>query len=462
MVTSQVKEAASGPVNAAMSVDASKPFFVGHTAVQVTAPAAKPVWEFTPVPSLKKTVLHGWHSASKAKMVPFGGWDMPVEYPGGIFGEHAAVRSAAGLFDVSHMSALNVSGPNALAFLEMVVANAASRLVNNEAQYSYLVRETGQALDDLYVYRINREKFMVVVNAGNFEQDWSWLTAVNEGRVRIDIKKPGVCVPKVTLTNLRDSGEDSLIDLAFQGPLSRTILCELAANNEERASLMSGKLNDIHHIHVGGIPVRAARTGYTGEETAYELFVHPSSARALWEMLLDKGKSRGVRPIGLGARDSLRTEAGFPLFGHELEGPARLSLTEADYGFVSRFHRPYYIGRDAYIARLRPRRQRLLRVTGNGRRMVRPGHAILDASGKAVGTVTSAAFVDSQFNFFALAAVENSFYPQPGSIIRAYRTTPEKVDKDLDVNKSVEVTVLTRFPTADEKTKWKAQYTPTA
>jgi glycine hydroxymethyltransferase len=450
---------ASGAFFVADTVDATKPFFVGRESfAKLPALPALPEWEYKPEPSLKKTVLHGWHAQQKAKLIPFGGWDMPVEYPSGIFKEHAAVRAAAGLFDVSHMSALEVSGPNALPFLEVVFANAASRLINNEAQYSYMLRETGQALDDLYVYRINREKFMVVVNAGNFEQDWSWLTAVNEGRVRIDTGKQGVHVPKCTLTNLRDVGGHSLIDLAFQGPLSLPMLVELAQNDRERAELLGGKLNDIHHIHVGGIPVRAARTGYTGEEIGYELFVHPSKAQTLWELLLEKGESRGVRAIGLGARDSLRTEAGFPLFGHELEGPASLSLTEADYGFVSRFHRSFYIGRDKYIERLNPRRQRLVRVTGQGRRMVRPGHAIIDASGKAVGSVTSAAFVDTNFNFYALAAVNTDFHPNSGEKIRAYRTAPEKVDKVVDNSKVVDLNVLTRFPTAQEKSAWKSLY----
>lgn len=446
-------KASSGP-----SVDASKVFFVGQAARSDTQTTALPEWTYKAEGGLKKTVLHGWHGAAKAKLVPFGGWDMPVEYPTGIFAEHAAVRAAAGLFDVSHMSALEVTGPNALPFLEVAFANAASRLINNEAQYSYMLRENGLALDDLYVYRIHREKYMVVVNAGNFEQDWSWLTAVNEGRVKIDQRNGGAKVPKTNLRNLRDVGSNSLIDLAFQGPLSLTMLLELAKNDEERAALRGGKLNDIHHIHVGGIPVRAARTGYTGEEIGYELFVHPDQAQALWEMLLDKGKSRGVLPIGLGARDSLRTEAGFPLFGHELEGPANLSLTEADYGFVSRFHRPYYIGRQAYIDRLNPRRQRLLRLTGQGRRMVRPGHAILDASGKAIGSVTSSAFVDNSFTFYALAAVDNAFYPAAGATIRAYRTAPEKVDKTIDANKAVDVKVLSRFPTAAEKGAWKDAY----
>lgn len=447
----------TGPVGDHL-IDTSKPFFVGRSAVTAGKASALPTWEYKAEGGLKKTVLHGWHAQAKAKVIPFGGWDMPVEYPSGIFAEHAAVRAAAGLFDVSHMSALEVSGPNALPFLETVFANAASRLMDNEAQYSYMLRETGLALDDLYVYRINREKFMVVVNAGNFEQDWSWLTAVNEGRVSIDLKNPGAKLPKTTLRNLRDVGEESLIDLAFQGPLTLPLLVELAASDEERATLRAGKLNDIHHIHVGGIPVRAARTGYTGEEIGYELFVHPTHAQALWEMLLDKGKSRGVRAIGLGARDSLRTEAGFPLFGHELEGPANLSLTEADYGFVSRFHRPYYVGRQAYIDRLSPRRQRLVRVTGQGRRMVRPGHAILDASGKAVGSVTSAAFVDNGFNFYALAAVDNKFNPQSGEKIRSYRTTPDKMDATVDPNKVVELNVLTRFPTATEKANWRNLY----
>lgn len=452
-------DAAVKAKDVAPAIEPAKPFFVGQDAMKVTS-APLPTWQYTPQTGMKKTVLNAWHRANKGKMVPFGGWDMPVEYPGGIFLEHAAVRAAAGLFDVSHMSALEVSGPNSLVFLETMFANAASRLVDDEAQYSYMLRETGKALDDLYVYRINREKFMVVVNAGNFEQDWSWLTAVNEGRVCVDLKRPGTRVPPVKLVDLRTAGKDSLLDLAFQGPLTLPILCSLAANDEERAVLKAGKLNDIHHIHVGGIPVRAARTGYTGEEMCFELFVHPDQTVELWEMLLDKGKAQGVRAIGLGARDSLRTEAGFPLFGHELEGPCDLSLTEADYGFVSRFHRPYYIGRDAYISRLSPRNKRLVRVTGQGRRMIRGGHAILDHAGKAVGSVTSSAFVDEEYNFFALAAVDNKFNPAAGSTIRAYRTTPEKVDATLDVGKTVGVSVLSRFPTAAEKAGWKTLYAP--
>ncbi|MCZ7643782.1 MAG: serine hydroxymethyltransferase [Planctomycetota bacterium] len=438
-----------------------KPFFVGQKALKerLTAPAL-PVFEFKPEDGpLKKTLLHGWHKNAGAKLVPFAGWEMPVEYPDGIFAEHAAVRAAAGLFDVSHMSALEVAGPYALAFLECCLANAASRLIDNEAQYSYLLREDGAALDDLYVYRIAHDRFMVVVNAGNFERDFAWLNAVNEGRVRIDPEQPGKRAPgPVQLRALRDAGADGLLDLAFQGPLSMELLAELAGSDAERAALRAGKLNDIYHISVAGIPVRAARTGYTGEEVGYELFVHPGRAAELWEKLLAHGKDRGVRACGLGARDSLRTEAGFPLFGHELEGPEQLSLTEADYGFVSRFHRPFYIGRDAYIRRLSPRRKRILRLRGSGRRSVRGGHAILDAKGQLAGAVTSFSFSDPEFNFTVLAAVNSKFRPEEGRTVRAVRATPDQLDGEPDASKVVELTVLSRFPGAEEKAGWRAKY----
>ncbi|GMV80111.1 MAG: hypothetical protein AMXMBFR7_12950 [Planctomycetota bacterium] len=447
----------------ASAIAAEKPFFVGQKALRGMLPAnPKPPFEYTaPEGPLKKTVLHGWHAQAGAKLVPFGGWEMPVEYPGGIFAEHAAVRAAAGLFDVSHMSALEVRGPYALAFLECCLANSAARLVDHEAQYSYLVRETGEALDDVYVYRLKRDTFMVVVNAGNFDRDWAWFNAVNDGKVCIDAEQPGKRAPgPVQLRALRDAGPDSKLDIAFQGPLSLEILIELAADEAQRAALRAGKLNDIHPISIGGIPVLTARTGYTGEAVGFELFVHPARAQELWELLLKQGKGRGVRACGLGARDSLRTEAGFPLFGHELEGPEQLSLTEADYGFVSRFHRPFYIGRDAYIRRLSPRRKRLLRLRGSGRRSVRGGHAILDKKGQVAGVVTSFSFSDSDFNFHVLAAVRNSFKPAEGSVVRAVRATPDQIDGEPEASKVVELTVVSRFPDENEKSGWKAKYAP--
>lgn len=445
-------------------IDGSKIFFVGQKALpKKFAATAKPAYSHTPAEGpLKRTVLFDWHKQAGAKLVPFGGWEMPVEYPAGIFAEHAAVRNAAGLFDVSHMSALEVSGKHAVAFLETVFSNCAARLVPGEAQYSYMLLPNGTALDDLYVYRIAAERFMVVVNAGNTPADLHWLHAVNAGEAAIDPENPGKRAPgPVTITDLRTAGENALLDIAFQGPLSVKILAELAADPAHQARLLDSKLNDFFDVNLKGIPVRAARTGYTGEEIGFELFVHPDRCRELWELLLQQGKDRGVLACGLGARDSLRIEAGFPLFGHELEGSESLSLTEADYGFVSRYHVPFYIGRDAYIKRNSPRKRRLLRLKGSGRRSVRAGSCVLGADGKPVGVVTSFAFSDPAFNFHVLAAVSAKFNPAPGVQIKVARATPEQVasGEPLDESKIVELTVATRFPELSEKRGWKDQYT---
>lgn len=442
-------------------VEAAKSFFVGQKAVcEMVMAEAKPSFAYeAPDAELKKTVLHSWHKDSGAKMVPFGGWEMPVEYPDGIFVEHAAVRKAAGLFDVSHMSALEVRGPLALPFLEVALANCVSRLIDGEAQYSYMLLPEGKALDDLYVYRHNRERFMVVVNAANAERDIAWLQAVNQGEVLIDAGNPGKRAPgPAEIVVLRHAGEEARIDLAFQGPLSMDVLAELAANEGQRQLIRKSRLNDILTLEIGGIPMIAARTGYTGEEIGFELFVHPDRGVELWEILLEQGKDRGVRPAGLGARDSLRIEAGFPLFGHELEGPESLSLTEADYGFVSRYHVPFYIGRDEYMKRLRPRKKRILRLKGSGRRSVRPGQAIVDDEGNVAGVVTSFAFSDDSFNFFVLAAVRTGFRPEEGSKVRAVRAKPEQVESPVDERKVVELDVLTRFPSPEDKANWREEY----
>ena len=444
-------------------VAVTKSFFVGQNAerAHVQAPALK-TYAYTPPGSpLKKTVLHGRHVALGAKKVPFGGWEMPVEYPTGIFAEHKAVRTAAGLFDVSHMSALEFSGPLALPFLETVCTHSAARLAPNEAQYSCMLYPDGTAVDDLYVYKIEAERYMVVVNAGNAERDIDWLKAVHEGACVIDSKNPAACAPgPAGFRTLRDAGQEALIDLAFQGPLSAVILAELAAHPEHKQRLHRSRLNACFDVTLKDIPVRVAHTGYTGETTGFELFVHPDRAGELWDMLLAQGQARGVLPCGLGARDSLRIEAGLPLFGHEIEGPEKISLSEADYGFVTRHHVPFYIGRDAYLARHAPRLRRLVRLQGSGRRSVRAGACVLDKEGKPCGVVTSFAFSDPAFTYHVLAVVHMKFAPKPGETVHVARATPEHLasGEALDESKIVPLTALTRFPALEEKQGWRVSY----
>ena len=405
--------------------------------------------------ALKKTLLNAWHFNAKAKMVPFGGWEMPVEYPTGIFKEHIAVRAAAGVFDVTHMSALDVRGPNALAFLEAVLPNSPTPLKDGEAQYGYLLKPDGIALDDLYVYRLNAERYLVVVNASNTQGDLDWLHAINSGKGSTGLNQK---LPSVEIRDLRDAGPDSLLDVAFQGPLTIEILAELADGEINQKRIRESRFNQIFPTVLKGIPVLASRTGYTGEEIAFELFVHPKSLDTLWNMLLEQGKSRGVIPCGLGARDSLRIEAGLPLFGHELEGSENLSLSEVGYDFVLKLDKPEFIGKEAYLKRTNPRAKRLLRLKGSGRKSVRGGQALLDGSGKAVGVVTSFAFTDPEYNFYVLAAVDSEFQTKAGTPVKAARCTPAQVETNMDASKLVDLTVATRFPTKKDKAAWKEQY----
>jgi glycine cleavage system T protein len=405
----------------------------------------------------RRTVLYGRHVQAEGKIVPFAGWEMPVEYPTGIFKEHAAVRTAAGLFDVSHMSAVEFKGANAEAFLDAVLASGVTRLVPGRAQYSYLLSPDGTALDDLYVYRASQTHFYLVLNASNADRDAAWFRQVLSGKTSA-LPDPKLATG-VQFRELRDAGPDSRVVIAFQGPATVDIIGGMLDRPEHAQSLKQSKLNDfLPGSSLCGIPVHIAHTGYTGAESGFELFVHPDHAGKLWDLLLERGRSRGVLPCGLGARDSLRIEAGLPLFGHELEGDEKLSLTEAGYGFAVRMKKPFFIGKNAYAKRVEPPAKRLLRLKGSGRRSVRGGHVILDAQGTRVGVVTSFAFLNPNFDFMVLAAVDAGFNPEPGSRIQAARVTRDQATGAIGADKRLELTVLPRFATAEEKQAWASAY----
>jgi aminomethyltransferase len=256
---------------------------------------------------LKKTPLNGAHRALGAKMVPFGGWDMPVEYSG-LIAEHNAVRKAAGLFDVSHMGEFEVEGPAALSFLQRVTCNDVGRLKDGQAQYSALPMPSGAPVDDVIVYRRSEDRYLMVVNAGNLEKDLSWLQA----------QGPTGCT-------LRDQSSEYAL-LALQGPLAHEILRGLTAID----------LTAIAFYHfaegmVAGHPATVARTGYTGED-GFEIFVAPDRAVGLWDALLQAGRDRGLLPAGLGARDTLRLEARMCLYGNDMDETT--SLVEAGLGWI--------------------------------------------------------------------------------------------------------------------------------
>ena len=226
-------------------------------------------------------------------MVPFGGWDMPLQYAGGITREHIATRTAAGLFDVCHMGRFRAIGPKATAFLSSKLSNDPSTLAPRQAHYTLLANEQGGAIDDAYLYRLGVEDFLLVVNASNRDKDWAWLHAE---RLPADVR-------------LEDASE-ALAMIALQGPSSTQVLESVIGHGV----LPEPRRNRLRVVAFGAIELVVARTGYTGESVCFELFVPASAAVELWQRLVDAG----AQPAGLGARDSLRLEAGLPLYGHEL------------------------------------------------------------------------------------------------------------------------------------------------
>jgi aminomethyltransferase len=271
--------------------------------------------------ALRKTPLNAWHRASGAKMVPFGGWDMPVEYSG-LIAEHRAVRTAAGLFDVSHMGEFTLTGPGALAFLQRVTCNDVAKLVDGQAQYSALPMPSGAPVDDIIVSRRSAESFLIVVNASNIDKDFAWLQQHG----------PRDC----ELTNRSD--DYALI--ALQGPKAAAIL----------QSLVTFDLATVAYYHfregdVSGCWASISRTGYTGED-GFELLVAPEHAEPVWRKLTDTGREHGLVPVGLGARDTLRLEARLCLYGNDIDETT--TLVEAGLGWTVALvdHKGDFVGRD--------------------------------------------------------------------------------------------------------------------
>jgi aminomethyltransferase len=274
------------------------------------------------VAALKKTPLNARHRASGAKMVPFGGWDMPVEYSG-IVQEHLAVRTRAGLFDVSHMGEIEIAGRDALAAVQRISCNDASKLQAGQAQYSGLLTPQGTFVDDLLVYRLAAEHFLLVVNAGNIEKDYAWIVE--------QIKPAGDAVA------VNASSRYAL--LAVQGPEALRIVQSLTA-----VELDAIKYYWFAHGEVANVRATISRTGYTGED-GFEIFVPPASADRVWQAVVEAGQSAELIPCGLGARDTLRLEAAMRLHGNDIDETT--SVLEADLGWIVGWKKGDFIGAGA-------------------------------------------------------------------------------------------------------------------
>jgi glycine hydroxymethyltransferase len=345
-------------------------------------------------------------------MVPFAGWDMPVQYAS-VQEEHLAVREKAGLFDVSHMGLFEFSGDNVHLFLNTIATNDVSLIAPGESQYSFLLAEDGAVVDDIWVYRVDRQRYWMVVNAANNDKDFAWIDAVRRAVVQIDPQRPwarALGTETVQMRDLRDPavGADMRAQLALQGPRSLDILLSmLGPDNPEADRVASMERNQIIQLQLAGFDLYVSRTGYTGEPVAYEIFAHPDRLADLWEALLRAGQPFGLRPIGLAARDSLRTEAGLPLYGHELAGP--LGLNPADAGFAPyvKLYKPFFIGKRAYLTHERARHSRLVRFRVEDERAPMPGpeDVIVNRKGRVVGAVTSCS-IDSDGRLTGLGYVQ--------------------------------------------------------
>ena len=276
-------------------------------------------------PQLKRTPLNKVHRDLGGKMVDFGGWDMPVQYPAGTIEEHLRTRNHSGLFDVSHMGEIDVRGKDAIAFVNRITSNDVTKLVDGQAQYSALTTPEGTVVDDLLVYRLAEDHLLLVVNAGTTDKDWDWIKSHHSGE-------------SVELANV----SSDYCQIALQGPDAISILQELTDT----------PLDQIKYYHfttgrVDGVESIISRTGYTGED-GFEIYAAPDKAEQLWNKMLDAGKAgteTGVLPCGLAARNTLRLEAGMSLYGHEIDETT--TLLEANLGWICKLDKGDFIGREA-------------------------------------------------------------------------------------------------------------------
>ena len=318
-------------------------------------------------PALKQTPLNTAHRRMGGRMVDFGGWDMPVQYPAGTVEEHLRTRTHAGLFDVSHMGEIEVRGAESIAFVNRLISNDASKLVDGQAQYSALTTPEGTVIDDLLIYRFAPDHLLLVVNASTTDKDWDWIKSHHQSEA----------------VELRNVSTD-YCQLALQGPDALRIL----------QTLTETPLDEIKYYHfrtgeVDGVPAIISRTGYTGED-GFEVYAAADRAEQLWQRMLDAGNfgtPEGVLPCGLAARNTLRLEAAMALYGHEIN--EQTTLLEANLGWITKLNKGDFIGREA-LAKQKEEgvRKRLVGFEMTERGIARDEQDVL-IDGRRLGRVTS-------------------------------------------------------------------------
>lgn len=373
---------------------------------------------------------------SKSHIAAFAGYLMPLWYSS-IAEEHRAVRERAGLFDCTHMGVLEVSGPDAAEFLNLVTTNEVPSLKIGRARYGYVLDAAGNVLDDIIIYRRGEANFMVVVNAANEAKVQFYLHELRAGRAAVDTKDPSwqakLVKLRVAIWDMRDPSrpKDRRVDIALQGPAALETLARLTDDASVRERISELKGFAFVEERLAGIDCLICRTGYTGSTTGVELFADPQQTPRLWNLILEAGKPLGVVPCGLGARDSLRVEAGLPLYGHELDGKFNISPFEAGYGWAVKLDKEFFIGKAAVQHVAETYTMEVARIelpATRGVRPIRQDDPILDAQGKCVGWVLSPAKVEEKQ--YALSYVERKIN-QEGTTVGVYylARSPSQVEQ---------------------------------
>jgi len=409
------------------------------------------------------SVLYDEHvkRTNKSHISAFAGYLMPLWYSS-IAEEHRAVRERSGLFDCTHMGVLEVRGNDAAAFLDVVTTNHISSMSIGRARYGHILDAAGNVLDDIIVYRRGEDSFMVVVNAANEPKIKFYLHELIEGNAVVDTAGSAwttkLPVLRVDVWDMRDPNrpEDRRVDLALQGPASIDTLAKLTDDQSVVNRIAGLKSFALVEERLGGIDCLVCRTGYTGSSVGFELFVDPGEAPRLWNLLLDAGEPLGVLPCGLGARDSLRIEAGLPLYGHELDGKFNISPFEAGYGWAVKLEKDFFIGKAAMQRVAATYSMEVARIEWPGTkgiRPVRPDDAVLNERGDCVGWVLSSAKVeDKQYSLayvdrnLAREGTRLSVYYLARSPAQVQQGRRERAEKGEKLEADLTGTVSVRFP----------------
>ena len=339
---------------------------------------------------MKNTALTHIHESLGAKIVPFVGYNMPVQYEG-VNIEHETVRNGVGVFDVSHMGEFVISGPNALALIQKTCSNDAAKLFDGKAQYSCMPNDDGGIVDDLIIYRLQEDKYVLVVNASNIQKDWDWLQSNND-----------------VGAEMKDVSENFSL-LAIQGPKAAEAMQPLSSVDLENMKYYTVQVADFAGIE----NVMISATGYTGSG-GFEIYVHNENVEKVWHKVMEAGEGYGIKPIGLAARDTLRLEMGFCLYGNDINDTT--SPIEAGLGWITKFTKEFTNHEELKKQKERKPERKLIAFELNDRGIPRQGYDIVDNNGKKIGEVTSGTMSPSLKKGIGLGYVP-SVFTDVGSII---------------------------------------------